>query len=493
LDGASGAARDTIRVSTSSRWLRGLVVDLRSLALFRIALGICLVTDLLLRIPEIHDFYTDQGVLPRQAIDLLAGSRTAFSLHFLSGGWGIQLLLFAVSILFAVGFTLGYRTRLCAAMTFLLVTSMHARNPYVLHGGDAVMRLLLLWSIFAPLNARFSLDRALNPTAPPLPATHVSPASIALVFQVCGIYWYAAAEKIHPVWLGEQSAVYYALNLEIFARKFGHYLLQYPELMRVMTTGTMLLEGFGPLLAISPFFSTPLRLVMVVSFIGFHAGLGLSMRLALFPVVCAAAWLALIPGAFWDRVEARLRRSPRSALRVPEWLRPPPPALPGVGLNRAALIFLLLAVLSFTDVFSRRSVPGRAISFAMLDQRWRMFAPFPSKEDGWYVVEGIAPSGEMFDVWNGGGTPTWSKPADFGAAFRDSRWTPYLLGLRTDRKRPARPYFGRYLCREWNENHPAAEQIVLVNVIYMVEYTPPPGDSTFQTLPQLVSAQPCVY
>ena len=55
-------------VSGSWRWWHMLAVDLRSLALFRVALGTCLLIDLAGHIPQIDDFYTDAGILPRDAL-----------------------------------------------------------------------------------------------------------------------------------------------------------------------------------------------------------------------------------------------------------------------------------------------------------------------------------------------------------------------------------------------------------------------------------------
>ena len=45
--------------------LRMFALDKRSLALWRVLCGIVTIYDLLLRYPDIHNHYTDQGVLPR--------------------------------------------------------------------------------------------------------------------------------------------------------------------------------------------------------------------------------------------------------------------------------------------------------------------------------------------------------------------------------------------------------------------------------------------
>src|SRR5690349_12104298 len=82
-------------------------VDLRSLAAFRIAAGIAVLVDLLLRARFLTAFYTDRGVLPRFARILAfedtdpAGYRHAWSLHMLSGELWAQAIMFLLAGVFA--------------------------------------------------------------------------------------------------------------------------------------------------------------------------------------------------------------------------------------------------------------------------------------------------------------------------------------------------------------------------------------------------------
>jgi hypothetical protein len=426
------------------------------------------------------------------------------SLHLISGQWAVQLVLFLVATVFAVGFLAGYRTRLCTIASWFLLTSMQVRNPVVLHGGDTLLRVMLFWCMFAPLNGRWSLDRALHHEDPPLPSRQLSPATLAILFQICAVYWYAFADKMHPVWLTERSAVYYALNLDLFATSFGHWLLGYPALLRALTMGTLLLEGFGPLLALSPFWSDRLRLLAVASFIGFHAGLAISMRLALFPWTCAAVWLALLPGTLWDGLARRFARRNPGRLRygpIGEWFKPwlanhhaevswlmermtpprPRDTIPlPANLLLVACFMLLVWGLSFgPDVVRPDSVSGifrsRLASMTSLGQRWTLFSPYPMLDDGWLVVEGVRRNGGRVDAWGGNGKPTDAKPVDFTRVWRNAQWVKYLVNITRSGEGEYRVYFGRYLCRTWNQSHAASDRVGAVTVSYMLELTPPPG------------------
>jgi hypothetical protein len=45
-------------------------------------------------------------------------------------------------------------------LSFLMLVSVHGRNPTLMQGGDHLMRAMLFWSIFLPLGARWSFDAA---------------------------------------------------------------------------------------------------------------------------------------------------------------------------------------------------------------------------------------------------------------------------------------------------------------------------------------------
>jgi len=119
-------------------------VDLRALAAFRIGLGALVIADLLLRSRSLTAFYTDYGVLPRRAF--FSDYSGNYSLHALSGEpWAVGLL-FALAGAFALALVVGYRTRLVTLVSWVLLVSLHARNPMVLNSGDTLLRMLLFWS-----------------------------------------------------------------------------------------------------------------------------------------------------------------------------------------------------------------------------------------------------------------------------------------------------------------------------------------------------------
>ena len=303
------------------------------------------------------------------------------SLHTLGGGWPWQAFLFLVAIAAAGGLVAGYRPRAMAAVSWVLLLSLHARNPMAVHAGHRLLAALLFWSLFLPLGRRAG--------------THLSVGSAAFGLQLAAVYWFGFSEKLNPAWLTERSAVYYALHLEILTTPGGAAIADHASLTRLLTIGTLTLEFAGPFLAVSPFPEG--RWLAVVAFVSFHLGLGLTMRLGTFPWICAAAWLALVPGPGGELV------------RAPRWSQP-----------IAAACLLLVAVGLRWGVPEPRH--GAASIHRILwqlgaVQEWAMFAPVPSRLDGRWLVNG--------------------EPYPWG----DSRWTGYLVGLagRTRRGGPTSP------------------------------------------------------
>jgi hypothetical protein len=415
-------------------WLRGFTLDLRALGLFRVAIGLCLMASLILRLPYAGTFYSSAGVLP--ATGLLESRDPTISLHLISDAPAAQLVLLLVAIGFAAALVLNHRPRLAAIASWVLWTSLLVRNPLATHAGDHELRLLLFWSMFLP----YGRSRG----------TYLAPAGVALILQICAVYWFAFAEKMDPVWLTERSAVYYTLQLDMLAKPLGSGLLDHYQWTQWLTTGTLGLELLGPFLAISPIATNKLRLVAVLAFIGFHLGLSATTQLGTFPYISSAAWLVFLP----------FRGDPGAPVRDTGYVRN--------AVVIASVMFIALNLLAPTTRPRNEAEAGKFRRFASLigwEQRWTMFGPRPTTADGWYVMPGFR-NGEWTDVWNGG-PAIMAKPPDVLGSYRSMDWVEYLHQLRNPRNSAVRRYLARYLCRR--------EALDSFRLIFVAEPTPPPG------------------
>jgi hypothetical protein len=450
-------------------WLQDcFALDVRSLALFRIALALLVLGDLAIRASDLKAFYSDAGIVPRERL----ADGGSWSVHALGGTADYQALVFLVHAGAAVALLVGFRTGLAAFLTCFLLMSLHVRNPFVLQGGDALLRLLLFWGLFLPLGACFSLDARRGPAAP---RRVLSVGSTALVLQIGFVYWFSVAFKTDPCWHEDGTAVYYALSIDQLVKPAGKLLLGYPGLMRALTHATLWFEALAPAALFVPVARWQVRTAVVAGFCAFHLiGLNLCLELGPFPYVCAAAWLALLPGPFWDRLGRWWSRVPRPA---PAGLLR---ATPGVNVVAALFLgYVFLWNLRTTDfdrfqVLLPRQLNSLGFTFG-LDQFWGMFAPGPPHDDGWYVVVGTLEGGAQVDPLRDGRPVSWEKPEWVSRLYANERWRKFMMNLCREGQADNRVRLMSYLWQEWHAAHPTGARLDRLELYYMHEETPPPG------------------
>ncbi len=560
-------------------------IDLRTLALFRACVGGVLFVDMIRRFTDLRAFYTDAGVLPRSWLADLTGP-WRFSLHFASGDAWYQALLLGIAALAALALTLGWRTRLATFVSWLLLTSLCTRNPLILLGGDYLLGCLLFWGLFLPLGARWSVDAALS-QAVPADNRHWSWASTALILQVLSVYFFGALMKTGQEWWPDGTAVYYTLSLDGYSWPWSHWLLNYPELLRGLTYFVYWLEMLGPLVALAPVFTRPLRFLVMLLLMAMHTGFLLLLAIGFFPFVSLASLTVLLGGWTWDLLQRRLQlgsgiriyydRDCGACLKLALLLRtflilPRAAVTPAQDSPRAETLMqanrswvvidrddraylqwaALLALLRRSPLFGglgrllghwsekpgnalhrflrrrrallerlsgkllpfhrrRFEVSGAAQGFAAammlaalawnlatvgrmpfgtfaalspviyplrLEQFWQMFAPFPFKDNGWYVLPGKLDDGSEVDVLRPGTALSYDKPPSIALDFPNMRWQVYENRMYDHRFRQHRGYWARYLCREWNRDAAPGKHLLSFNIVYMLMRTPPPGQTT---------------
>ena len=525
--------------------------DLRSLALFRIVLALLVLADLAIRATDLSAHYTDRGVLPRTVLVTQVLSRWAFSLNVMNGEPFFQALLFGVAAVAALGLLVGYRTRLMTIVVWVLLLSIQWRNPLVGASDGPLLRLMLFWAMFLPLGAYWSVDRALKDGASRLSTRFLSVATVGLFLQIAFVYWFTAALKSGPEWRVDGTALYYALSLDQLSTQTGQYLLNFPDLLTVMTFATFGLEALGPFLLFCPFFTGPVRTGAVMAFMSLHFGIWMTMNLGIFPWISAFCMVCFLPGWFWDvpfaklhaklpewfdaaslrlrhaasnliherllPLQLQLRLSPATDATRPSVAGPArrgdgnqmesrlarivslPRALSGTPngapagsdprMLRSSLVTNLLAFIFLSYVLcwnlttvSVLTMPDRLLPvgpFLGLDQHWGMFAPFPSKEDGWYVIPGNLRGGQQTDLMSvtrddyGVHGVSWEKPQDVNATLKNAHWRKYLENIRTEEHADQRLYLGGYICNQWNARHAGSEQLTTFQITYMLETTLP--------------------
>lgn len=303
-------------------------IDPRTLALFRLLLGALLIADLVLRSRDLSVFYTDAGVWPRAHWGALVHP-WHWSLHAASGEAWWEIALFGAAGAAALALVAGWRTRVAAIVSFVLLASLLNRNPLVLQGGDILLVCTAFWAMFLPLGLRFSVDAALDPAlradpnaprAASLPyRPYLSVATVAILLQTLYLYTFTALLKTGEPWRGDLDAVRRALGLRHFATGLGHWLTGFPGLLKAVTVYVLSVEFLAPALVLAALawpvarsleraFATS-RLAGLALLASLHAGFLVLLHIGLFPLIDFMALSVLLPGLAWSWLLRRRRAS----------------------------------------------------------------------------------------------------------------------------------------------------------------------------------------
>ncbi|MBC6613303.1 HTTM domain-containing protein [Hymenobacter sp. BT507] len=496
---------------------RPFVLDVRALALLRVAVSAVVLVDLAIRATDLEAHYSNMGVLPLHVLYEHNWNPYEFSFHTSSGLWQVQAILFLLAAAAAVAMLLGYRTRLMTIVSWVLLVSVQNRNPLIGQGGDDLLRMLLFWGIFLPWGRVYSLDSRRQPS--PTSLTTCSAATVAYIVQLALLYWCTALLKSGAEWTQTGTALYYALSLDQMLLPVGRLLYPYPELMRGLTFATYYTELLLPFALFIPWRVAWWRGLFIGVLVLFHLGISLTLFVGLFFLINWASLPGLLPPTAMDWLERKLvPPAQRLGTRLGQWRtgwRWPTPtwrspvrvhlaahiehAPQSVTLLRAVrntVVSVLLVYIcwwNFDTVTSKRwAMPERMQWLGYLfriDQHWGMFAPAVFKDDGWYILEGTTAAGRKIDLNRGGAPLTYTKPASVVSLFPNDRWRKYSENYLFVSNAFMRPYYCNYLLRIWGENarHPRLKQL---EVIYMKEVTLPNYKTTKPTREVLCGCAP---
>lgn len=489
MSSSSGSVRARLRQ------LRGLVdvsraavarrvgIDARALAVVRISLGLLLLADLLLRARYLVVFYTDRGVLPRAVLRTTRPTIARISIHALWGSATAQAVLFGVAGVAALALALGYRTRLAALVSFVLLLSLHARNPIVLNGGDSLLRRTLLWGLLLPLGGRWSLDAlrrsgsltATDSTADGDDSLVSTVATAGLLLQVVVVYATNAIVKFRGTAWPSGRAVRVVFRLDRFTILLGDSLVGVSPLLTGIDWLWLTLLVCSPVLLLATGWT---RTALAAAIAGGHLSMALTMRLGLFPFVSVTALLVFVHGGVWNRVE-RSRPARWLASTIARWTHRQPPDSDGQNSLRRPLtpsatrvrrissvlatVLLVFLVVWNTAALGYVETPGTT-EVSAEEYRWDMFAPYPPGEMLWFVAPGTLTDGSRVDVY-AESRLDWTRPPDTTRNYPSVRWRKYLTSVYWSGDERLSRALADGLCARWNRTHSTTVQNVSVYAV----------------------------
>lgn len=287
--------------------LRSIVAfDLRSLALFRVTLGILLLTDLARRMQNLSAFYTDSGVYPRS---LLAG-KTGFwriTLHAANGQMLFELVLFLAALTAGAALLAGWHTRRATFISWILFVSLLNRVPMLVTPGEMLLAALLFWATFLPLNYYWSIDAAVTDLAAMQPdRSHASWASAALLFQMTAMFILVTGVT------GTGSPVHGVLERDDYLTFGGLWLQGHPALAQMAGEAVRTIGLIAPVFLFFPTHNLRRLAIIALALIQLCAEIILKQNLLGWTALAAMA--PLIDSGFWDLLSRSLIRT--SPLRI---------------------------------------------------------------------------------------------------------------------------------------------------------------------------------
>ncbi len=295
--------------------------DPRALGLFRIALGLLGIWDVLRRVPWIELFYSNQGVLSNHFALFRPHSSHTFSLLLGISRPEEAAVFFGFALVCLTLFTLGAWTRVTHVLSMLCIISLHSRNVLLENGGDVVMNLWWLWGLFLPLGRRLSIDslrasmkRKEGPgqiNDPPTPDRRpvVSLAVFAILWQLSVIYFFNTVHKGGSTWM-DGTALAWTLEQDRIVTDLGLWVREAWPLWttQAMTWGTLAIEGAAPVLLMSPIGTVWTRRIAFAGLVGLHVGIFLLTDVGLFSPTMIVAYFALLAAADIELLRRLLRR-----------------------------------------------------------------------------------------------------------------------------------------------------------------------------------------
>ena len=317
-------------------------------------------------------------------------------------------------------------------------------------------------------------------------------ATVGFLIQLCVVYWVPVLRRPDPAWWNGEM-LYYALNHDQIATSLGVWLRQWSFPLPWLSLGVIWWEVIGPLLVWVPVFPQLCRLIAVIGFSLLHLGIGLFMSIGIFPIVCIVAWLAVLPGGFWDAVQRR-----QSVTSIGEWLhskswlsarlRSMPTAWrpravnlqPSMWTNLAAGFFVCFILAWNLQQLTPKRIwlPSQlnVVSYVFgLRQNWNMFTPGPPRDDGWYVIAAKLQDGQQVNLLTDGGPVSFEKPDLVIQSLPNHRWQRYFENLKAAPDNMLWNFFTRYVTWRWHQSHGPQEQIRQLDIYYVQEETLPDG------------------
>ncbi len=284
------------------------------IAFYRILLGLLVLANQLLLLPDVMTWFSDRGSLSFAAARRVSGGAGLNLFNFLPHGDVMVWIMFLLSCISAISLAAGFFTRTSALVTFLLFVTLDHRNPLILNSGDTFLRIGTFFAMFSQAGRALSVDEWRRRKRGEKSEAAYPPWAMRLIqVQLSFLYFYAFVWKVMGTMWMSGTAVYFTSRLIEFWRFPVPYVFEHLWTIKLWSWSTLLVEfALGMLIWIKE-----LRYPVLIAGILLHIGIDYSMNIPLFGFIMVSAYVTFVDSADLARWLAPLIRKARLEDLVP--------------------------------------------------------------------------------------------------------------------------------------------------------------------------------
>ncbi len=282
-----------------------------TMGLVRIAFGFLGLVNFLMIAVDFDAWFTERGFVPAWHAEKWQQIQDRWVQHI----WRIDLIpgvtdtrvtaaVYVLTLLACFLTMIGLWTRIASVAMFVLVTTLHFRNPQILHSGDTLLRQFTFLVAIAPSGASCSVDRLIalwKGKAPREPRPVSLWPQRLMQYQVALLYFTTVLHKIGGSHWRDGTAFYFMGQLHEFDRFPAPEFVHHQPFVALATYGTLIIE-----LALATIvFNRKLRKYAIVGGIVLHVLIEYMANIPLFEWVMMSTYLSFFYG---DEVTAWSRK-----------------------------------------------------------------------------------------------------------------------------------------------------------------------------------------
>lgn len=267
------------------------------MGIFRIAMGIVTTVMYFCLLPNWHAYFSSTGMLSLGAIP----PNDIWSVFQLTDGLFSPIVYWVIGTLAAMALTVGFQTRVCTIILYVLQVSMIHRNHMVVNGEDLVFRMLLLYSMFATMdNSVFK--KGSKGTIWPVRLMQLN---------VLAIYVFSLPIKLmsDSAWL-DGSLMYWVMVNKTWSRwpwpQMFYSGFFSTVIVKIMTFSGLLVELTFPILV----WFKKTRLYIIAAIATFHLSIAIILKnVTFFSLSMVCAFVVFVPGEDMRKLVASLLKN----------------------------------------------------------------------------------------------------------------------------------------------------------------------------------------